>query len=243
MSTTAQTVITGALALIGAFQPGETIPSAESTEALRRLNLMLGTWTNQPLTIAALLREVFDLTANKGSPTNPYTIGTGGNFSTTRPVALTGVSLLLTASDPDVERELTPLTEDGWRLLPVKDQTGAEPRCFYYKPTAPLGRLYLWPIPDNATNDLILYRREQFVSFADLATTSYDFQPGVEEALEYNLALRLAAPYGQEVPDLVMRVAAESLAALKRQNLVLTDQAMDPMFTDNRRAGYDINVG
>ena len=60
------------------YAPGETISAADAADAFRRLNAMMGGWMIQPLTIPVTERLVFPLTANKGGPSNPYTIGPGG---------------------------------------------------------------------------------------------------------------------------------------------------------------------
>lgn len=245
MATTALTLITGALDLLGVYAPGESIPAADTKDGFRRLNQMMSSWMVQPLTIPVTTRETFALTANKGGPSNPYTIGPGGDFDTLRPAnGFTQVGLVLGGTTPPVEMMRAILTDDGWASIQVKDLSSPLFTSLYYNPTfaGGLGTINLWPIPDNALHRVALYFEQQISEFADLST-SYTFPPGYEEAIEYNLALRLAAPHGCRVSPDVATLATKSLAAIKRRNLNLTDLGVDPALTQSQKYGYNIVTG
>jgi hypothetical protein len=190
------------------------------------------------------------LIANRGGPTNPYTIGIGGTLNTQRPAtqnAIVWAGLILTSASPTVEIPLTIFTDDAWQAIQVKALTSAAGinTGLYYNPTyttSELGSIYLWPIPATADNDLALYLRKPLTTFADL-TTQYYLPDGCEEALEYNLALRLCGPYTVPVDQDVKALAKSSMAIFKRSNYRLADLAMDPAFTNDRRGGYDIQTG
>jgi hypothetical protein len=87
----AQTLIKRMFGKLEVFSPGESIPAPDASDALADLNMMMGSWALQPLTMPVIAREVFSLTSNLGV----YTIGPGGDFDTVRPNALTGAGLLL----------------------------------------------------------------------------------------------------------------------------------------------------
>lgn len=135
-------------------------------------------------------------------------------------------------------------TDAMWQANQVKNLTSTLFTGAYYNPTQPWGTLALWPIPTTDENQLILYTNTQFASFASL-TTEYTFvdMPGYEEALEYNLAVRLSTPFGRELPSAIASLASTSLALIKRANVRLVDLEVDPALTVNRRAYYNINVG
>ncbi len=88
----------------------------------------------------------------------------------------------------------------------------------------------------------MLYRADQIAGFSDL-TTNYDFPPGYQDALEYNLAVRLAIPYGRMVTPELRQMASDSLALIKRQNYKLTDLAIDPALTHSHAGWYNIDTG
>ncbi len=245
MSTTASTIAQGALELIGVLGANETMNASQGQDALRRLNLMVGSWSLQPGTIPTIAREVFDMTAGKGSPTNPYTVGLTGDLVTARPAmgSLVGAAYLLTGSSPNpIENPVAVYTNDAYQSLQVKDLSNTLISGVFYRPDSPLGKLFTFPVVDTAENDLVLYLRKPFTRFADL-TTAYDFPEGAEEALEYNLAKRLMAPYSvPPIPD-VVQMAAQSLGIFKRSNYKLFDLPQDPALTHSHGGYYNIVTG
>jgi hypothetical protein len=249
-ATTAAAIIRGAFETIGVLGEGQTLDSAKGADGLRRLNLMVRSWSLQNLTIPVTVREVFDLVTDKGGPDDPYTIGPGGDFDTDRPPtqnALAGAGLILTSSDPAVEVPRAIYTDTMWEAIQIKDlSSGGDgiPTGIYYNPTyaGGLGAIYMWPVPSDDVNDIALYLRKPLAVFAD-QTTSVDVPDGSEEALEYNLALRLCAPYSVPVDPDVKAFARTSLAILKRSNYHLLDLTIDPALTGDRRYGYNIQTG
>jgi hypothetical protein len=235
--TTALTLITDSFGLLNVFLPGEDIPAADAQTGLRTLNRLIGSWAQQHLTIPSITRTVVDLVANQAS----YTVGTGGDIDILRPpnqANIQGASLLYPSTTPTVETPLGILTDDGYRLWPLKDATAALPSVLYYNPTVSdtFGTIYLLPIPDNSTYDLALYCEQQLSTFADLSTT-YAFPDAYAEALVYNLARRLAKPYGRDVDADLMDMANRSLAIVKRSNFKMLD--LGNYF--GSAAAYDIN--
>jgi len=154
-----------------------------------------------------------------------------------------------TAGNSTIEIPRAIFTDDAWQSIQVKSLSNSLATGVYFNASyaRDLAVLQLWPVPNIATNALVLYRRNHLAVFADLATTSYAVPPGFEELLEYNLAKRLLTPYAvqdQNVRADVMRGAAESMMICKRTNAVqdMTDQPIDPAWTHDRRAGYNIQT-
>lgn len=212
----------------------------------RRLNQMLGQWSLTTDMAPCVARDVFTLVAGKGGPSNPYTIGDGGDFDVPKPAAnaLTGAGLLLGDSSPVVEVPIGIETDDAFQLTAIKELSNAQFTTLYYRPTftGNLGTIILWPVPDTAQNGLALYRLTQLTAFLSL-TTSYDLPEGYEEAIDYNLAVRLAGVYGRAVSQDVGQLAVTSLATVKRSNYKMTDLVTDPMLTNGYSGGYVIQTG
>lgn len=248
-SITGSLLVGDAFALLNVFLPGESVPAADGAYALRMLNDLLSEWAQRVSAIPVVAREVFDLTANKGGPSNPYTIGTSANLNTTKPSnqqSVVGAALLLTASDPDVEVPLSLYTDQMYDAISIKELTSAQPTGLYYNPTystTNFGTINLWPVPDNATNDLVLYLQKAIPQFADLSTTYY-LPDGYPKALKYVLADMLQVPYGRQLEPAAQRIAVSSLATVKRSNTKLSDLVNDATFaTSGRRSFYNIESG
>ena len=154
--TTALRLITGALVALQVLDPAEVPNASQGQQGLRSLNDLIGQWSLQGLTIPYISRTVQALTANKGSVSNPYTVGSGGNIDIERPTDLAGIGLILNASSPTVEVPKTLLDATQWQNIFVKDLTAAQFTAAFYNPTVAsnLGTLYLWPVPDNAVNSM-----------------------------------------------------------------------------------------
>lgn len=239
---TATQIITSALDAIGAYGVGESLDAADAQDALRRLNAMVSSWAIQPLTIPVIRREVFDITANQST----YTIGSGADFNTTRPSLIQSAALLLNSSSPAIEIPLGLLTDQGYASITMKTQTNTQFTNLYYNPTfttSGWGTIVLWPVPTTADNDLVIYRPDQLTEFANL-TTQYQIPNGCEEAMSYNLAVRLCAPFGRPLNDDVRALAKSSLATIKRQNTKMSDLVNDAAWAigSHGRWGYNIQT-
>lgn len=174
---------------------------------------------------------------------NTYTFQVQGTPTTPATGTITAAAL----SNQPVEIPRTVITDDGYQAIQIKSLTNAQFTNVYYNPTFPYGTVFLWPCPNTAENQLVLYLQSAFEGFATLyASYTFPDLPGYGEALEYNLAVRLAAPYGHqltEYPDVVAQ-ARESLGLIKRANNRLVDVPTDAsLLTRNRRGGYNINTG
>lgn len=247
-TTTASVLIRGAFETIGVLGEGQTLDASKGADGFRRLNLMLRSWSLQNLTIPVTVREVFDLVTDQGGPDNPYTIGDGGDFDTDRPPtqnSLVGAGLILTSSDPTVEIPRAIYTDTMYQQTQIKDLASGGsgvPTGVYYNPTYPLGKIYLWPVPSSDENDLALYLRKPLSAFAS-QTVEVDLPDGSEEAIEYNLAVRLCGPYSVPVDSDVKAMAKMSLGMLKRANYHLYDLTQDPAFARSHAAYYNIVTG
>lgn len=246
-SVTGLSLIRDAFGILNVFLPGETPPNDDAQFALRTMNRMIGGWSQRQTFIPVIAREVFDLTANKGGPSNPYTIGVGGNLNTAKPsnqASVVGAAVLLTASDPDVEVPLGLYTDDAYDAIQIKELTSSQPTGLYYNPTyaTDRGTINLWPVPDNATNDLVLYLQKAITRFADTSTTYY-VPEGYDDALIYNLARRLAGPYGKTLSEEDKQLAVNALGVITRANTKLTDLRNDAIWAGPRPTLYNIETG
>lgn len=218
--------------MLNVFLPGEAMDSANANRARTICNRMLSGWrTRGKLFIPVIARERFDLVSNQGGPDNPYTIGDGGDFNTERPStqnSITRANLILTTSNPEVRVPLGIYTDDAYDANQIPDQSTTQPTGLYYSPTYAdgFGSIFLWPVPDAATNDLELFLQKPLMQFADL-TTEYDFPDGAEDAISYQLARRMQGPWGKKLDPEDVQLAAEVLGVFKRSNAKMSDLQND----------------
>ncbi len=248
MSTTALAILTTAFEVLEVFMPGDSIPAADGATGLRFLNNLVGQWARQMQTIPAVVRSEFPLVAGKGGPSAPYTIGPGGDFNLARPTTaaqLTGAGLLLGGTLPADELRRAVYTDAMYAAVSIKEMQNPLFTGVYLNLTdvGGLATVQLWPVPNTSLHRLVLYLKTALTAFAALATP-YDLPTGYDEALAYNLARRLAKPYGKTVDDDLLDLARSSLAVVKRSNTPMSDLALDPMFTQGSPAqGYNIDTG
>ena len=198
-------LITMSMKDIGAYNLGDTLDAQEAQDAINALNTMVDMW-NIGLAIYASTRESFALTIG----TQTYTWGTGGTFSTARPVKLTG-AFVRDSGGNDYPVEL--ISEPQWDSIPEKTDTG-RPFCLFYNPAYPLAEVNLYYVPDLAYT-LYTDSDKDLGEFTSL-TATIALPPEYIPALRWNLAAELCPMYKKPVPPKVEQMAMISLAAVKR---------------------------
>lgn len=246
--TTALTLITGAFNRLNVFMPGQTIPARNANDGLSYLNTMMSSWKQITQRQAYRAREVFALVGGKGGPSNPYTIGPGGDFNTVKPASqneIVGCGLLIGGTNPQAEIPRAILTDDADEAIQIKEL--ANPGFFtamYYNPTYSndLGTIELWPVPSNADNSLVLYRTGAIAAFTSLQATVY-VPDGAEDAIYWDLAFRMAPSYGRTFTEDMKLNRRLALQNFDRANLKLSDLPQDLAFSHSMRYGYNIQTG
>lgn len=224
MTTSALDIVRGAAQLIGVVFKSEALDADEANDGLIALNDLLDTWSNDSLTTFANTLESFSLTGAAS-----YTIGTGGNFNTSRPINIVTAVVRIGTIDYD----LTPITQEQYQLdIAVKSTTSPIPSFITYDNGFPLGTIKMYAVP-TAGGTLYLESNKPLSNLSAL-TTTVSLPPGWKRALKYNLAIDLAPSYGAEVPDGVAAIARTSLGAIKRSSSI--NNAM-PLMSENVREG------
>ena len=202
---TAATIIKRSLRLIGALAAGETPTADEQADALEALNAMLDTWRTASLSVYALRDETLTLTGVAS-----YTIGTGGNLNTTRPVHIESAYERL--NDTDYPIRIAPAS--AWYKIAAKSSTSDVAEWLYYEPAYPLGTLYLYPKATTGVLHLVTW--VPLTSYA--AADSVALPPGYQDAITYNLAVRIAPEYGRPVTPELAAIARDAMLRIERVN-------------------------
>lgn len=225
--TTVNNLIKRTLRKINVYQPGEDITPEDFTDCLEELNAMLDSWSNNSLIAPTKTRISEVLVASQAS----YTIGTGGDLNVARP------SRIEHAFVRDGGGNDCALTEIGlgqYNSIGLKTSTGL-PSQYYFENSSPLAKVYLYPVPDSSYT-LYMDAWYQFTRY--VANDEIVLPLGYEDAIVYNLALRVALDNGKVVSPTVERLAESSLSRLKDVN------ALDiPIISTFPRSSFNVISG
>jgi hypothetical protein len=223
---TARTLIRDAMQEIGALATGEALATADADAGLTRLNAMLKLWQTERLTIFQVTRSAFGVTANQAS----YTIGPSASAPdwtlAVRPQWIDHAAILMGTGESSYEMPLEMLSDPEWQRLGFPLLTSTLPTKCSYTPGVPTGTFELWPIPSIDPGDVVLYVPTPMDAASSL-DTNYTFAPGYEEAVRYNLAVRLAPLFGRVLDPMIDRLAVSAKAQIKRANEVAHTLGVD----------------
>ena len=209
--TTAIDLITRAAQEIGATQSGEALTAADGADGLVRLNSMLDGWALDRLLVYQIKQSSYSWPAS----TSSRTIGSGGNFSATRPNRIEAGTFFRDSNNNDYPVQL--IDREAYDGIPLKTSVASVwPDYLFYDPEYPLGIIYVYPVP-SAITTLYLNTWQILQSFAAM-TTSLSLPPGYEDAIIYNLSLRLASMFGLKADDSLRALAKETKATIEGHN-------------------------
>lgn len=201
MSVTAQTIITTALQKLLVVPGGGTPSASQLALGLTDLNDLMRSWRQYGLTNWARRSTTFDLISGKVS----YTVGTGGDVDTTRPVAI--LDAYLTRDESDIP--LKKYGKSDYFGLANKTLAGT-PTQFWYDQQLTLGVFYPWPVPDE---DGLTCTLDTHIPLTDMAVgDSLDIPDEWIEAVKFNLAMRMGPGTGRTVSQDVKELAALTLS-------------------------------
>lgn len=201
---TVQELINSSLRLIGVLAAGETPSTDESNDALAALNAMIEAWDTQHVAVYTIRDETFPLIAAQQS----YTIGSGGNFDTDRPVKIEAANIITSGLTIPVKI----INSIQWAAITEKGLSGTLPLQLYNDNAYPLATLKLWPKP-SGTPSLQLFMWQKIAGTLALLD-NIALPPGYLKAVRYNLALDLAPEFGRPVDPIVAQTAQAAKAAL-----------------------------
>lgn len=220
MATTALGLIKRAMRLTGALGSGETPTADEQADGLTALNNMLDAWTIRNLNVYQIQDETFSWAS--GNTTR--TMGSGGDFATTRPAEFEGFFQRQNSVDYPISRA----TEEQYSAIPDKASTSTLITWIYPEMGWPLVTLYAYPVP--SVNVSLHIRSWVSLQSFTAATTQIAMPQGYEDAVVYNLAVRLADEYDRPVRPNVLRLAMSTLRGIKQRNNRLPRAILEPSY-------------
>lgn len=204
---TALDFITRAMKIAGVLGQNETPSSGEADDGLVSLNDMLESMSTDRTFIYSVNQNNFPLVNGQAS----YSIGTGGDFVMARPVKLNFVFIRING----VDYPLKEINNQDYDAIPLKTNTEF-PQYFYYEPSFPLGRIYIYGSPTQGS--IYIDTWQVITQFTSLAN-DLSYPPGYRRMINYNLAKEIAPQYGVTLTPEASSIAMESLANIKDRNL------------------------
>lgn len=209
--TTVLEIITDAMQNAGILGSNEVPNATDGQKAFRLLTRMLDADSTESLMIYNNVEEVFTLTSGQQT----YTMGTGGDFNTSRPVNITQAYMRDTNGN---DLGIAILDYERYSEILSKQIDSSIALALYYNAGYPLSEITLWPIVQNSSYRLVLWSWKLLSNFTGLSDTIV-FPPGYEDYVESNLTVKCCMGFSRPVPPEIAAWALESKAKLKRINV------------------------
>ncbi len=208
-----QDLINQALLDLGVLQAGQTPSADDSAICFAKLNNLLDSWNLEEAHLYTMAKQALNLTATK----NSYQIGPGAaDFNQARPVRIRRANAIVAG----VHLPMEVIAYSGEAEIEDPAATSVRPLKLYNDYAAPISNLIVYPTPAAGswgTAQLELYTwviLPPFVTLQDVIT----LPTGYQEALEYNLAVRMAPIMGRNITQDLALLAADRKAALRAYN-------------------------
>jgi hypothetical protein len=238
---TANDIIRASMRLIQVSAVDTDLTAQELQDGLESLNRMLDSWSADELTLYQVIREQFPLVSGQ----NPYSMGYGGNFNTSRPMKIVDAYLILNNGSIPVSYPMQVLGYDDYNAVRLKTLSTNFPNYIYYQPSFPLAEVYIYPIfapNDPSTQGPAYINLTSWKPFdMILDPTSYmSFPPGYWEAIVFNLAVRIAEEYQFSIRETTVQLAASALKRVKRLNQRTVTLQTDVALMNTSQLRYNI---
>ena len=132
------------------------------------------------------------------------------------------------------------MTQDEYNRIAYKDQPQQFGYRFLYVNEFPLGKIFIYPVPNQVT--AMTFSIDRILAQPATASTSISFPPGYAKAFKYCLAVELASTFGKSISQYpeVIEIARMSFGSIKRANTRKRVMVIDPAYGDTyyNRGGY-----
>ncbi len=167
------------------------------TTARRSLNLLFAEWATRGINYWKTAETTLDMVASTAS----YALPAG---------TLDVLHAVLRRSSSDIEMQRISLTE--YNALPNKTSEGLPINFFFDRQYTP--QIYVWPVPENSTDDIIYWRFEQ-MDDVTLSQQDADVPYRWNDAICAGLAAKLSIKIPGIPPDRIMMLDALAAKAFQ----------------------------
>jgi hypothetical protein len=188
---------------LGVVVSGESMTDNQLADGLSALQAMLRSWAAEQINVFASVREEFTLTPG----TYEYSLGeSAADFDTIRPNKILSGTIV----EDDVTHYLDVIGSNKYNQVTLKTVQDT-PYYLYPNYTFPNITLYFYPVPSTA-DTLTLESLKPFTETSSFTATSdtLSFPSHYEEAIIYNLAIRLAPEFSKPISNEVLGIAISS---------------------------------
>ena len=199
-------------------------PSAEdANDSLKLLNAMIGQWAVRRWLVYALR----DVTLTSTGALS-YTYGPGGDFDQPSTDHLEAAFFRFLKGSgpqqPDYPLRMLNSWED-WSRIRLKTLS-TWPQYVFFDGNYPLASVNFWPIPQAEMYELHLVVKTPLEHF-DSLPQEIVLPPAYQEALLYNLGLRLRTHFQLDPDPQLAKLAADSLQTLRMSNAQIPRLTLD----------------
>ena len=223
----AEDLIKSALRKIGCLGTGEVMEASEAQDALTALNSMLQMWQIDDLLVFSVGVDTF--TGVVG--TADYEMGTGKTWDTERPSDIVQITI------KDGDTEYNPQKIALQEYLNSKRDNNGLPLKYWVNPKYDAQEIkFILPFDKAYSVDVYSYKPlDKFTSLTD----NINVPPEYEEAIIWNLAVRLAPEYEKEASATVLAYAQNTQDAIRQQNYTTITLSVDTAILNNYRSNID----
>lgn len=204
-------IIYTAFRLAQVAEQGEyDIGEDKETEAINALQSLVASWATDGLLDPFCTIETFAITEYKAS----YTIGPDADFNTAMPSSIDDIYV----NRSNLDYCVRPCTRSEYFMIQNKNKQAQTPSLFYFHFNFPVSTIYFYPIPTGISSITIASKKiYQWISYNNI---DYPVPLPDEflDALQFNLAIALAAQYAIEATPTVIANAERSLKNLFKLN-------------------------
>ena len=219
---TVLSLITRCLKDAGVIGVGQSASAEDANDAFDKLNAMLAQMSLRRW----LVYQLVD-TALSSTGALSYSIGPGCDFNVPRPDRIEGAFCRQVSTPQGVDWPLAIIeAHEDYNRITLKT-LGSLPGSVFYDSGYPTGKLYFWPVPTGGVYELHVLTKLPLTAFTSL-TQPIVLPPEYEEALVYNLAVRLRPAYQLPPDPVINQLAKAALNTIKNANTQMPRLRMPP---------------
>jgi hypothetical protein len=206
---------TDAATEIGSLGVGEVLSPDDAFLIMREFNRMAQEWSTERTDIFTVGSNIYALSASKSA----YQIGPGAaDFPTfPRPVLIQTAASIVPGTTARMPIDLFSSVE--FAAIRERGLTGVFPDKLYCDYAMPFATLNFHPVPSGTIQvELFAFSvLQQIVNLTDVL----NFPPGYENALKFNLAVKICSSFGMPLNPMTVQQATTGKAAIQKINAQL----------------------